>query len=59
MVSLFLQDDPLKSSMHSFLMSSTHQQEIANLDTKVCIQAGGKGWWVGEWAEDYLTPLFD
>ena len=31
------QDDPLKSSMHSFLMSSIHQQEIANLDGKVGI----------------------
>lgn len=29
------QDDPLKSSMHSFLMSHTNQQEIANLDAKV------------------------
>lgn len=33
-----LQDDPLKSSMHSFLMSSTHQQEIANLDAKASCQ---------------------
>lgn len=35
---IFLQDDPLKSSMHSFLMSSTHQQEIANLDAKASCQ---------------------
>ena len=29
------QDDPLKGSMHSFLLSSTNQQEIAGLDNKV------------------------
>eukprot|EP00731_Ephydatia_muelleri_P030911 Em0022g425a len=28
-------DDPLKSSMHSFLISGTNQQEIATLDNKI------------------------
>lgn len=34
-VLLCLQDDPLKSSMHSFLMTNTNQQEVASLDAKV------------------------
>ena len=33
-------DDPLKSSMHSFLNSGTNQQEIATLDNKVHVYVG-------------------
>lgn len=32
------QDDPLKQSMQSFLMANTQQQDIANLDAKVCLR---------------------
>lgn len=31
----FVQDDPLKASMHSFLMSEQNMQEIGLLDNKV------------------------
>lgn len=33
---LFSKDDPAKGSMHSFLMSTNSQQDIATLDAKVC-----------------------
>ena len=32
---IFVQDDPLKASMHSFLMSGQNMQEIGLLDNKV------------------------
>ena len=37
-----LQDDPLKTKMQGFLLSSTSQQEVATLDQKVCVRDAGQ-----------------
>ena len=37
-----LQDDPLKTKMQGFLLSSTSQQEVATLDQKVCVRGAGQ-----------------
>lgn len=55
-------EDPLKSQMSSFLLSTANQQEIASLDNKVRPLASAVGQFTSKWNTSYTTycpmPIF-